>query len=137
MSMAMAGKKVGSLADINVTPMIDVLLVLLIIFMVVQQGMQRGVAVQVPPPVHSSVPGSPEQFVLEVRPGPEYLLNLQPIEPALLEARLRKEFAPRARRVVFVKGAEALSYGQVVHALDAARSAGVEVVGVVPRTSER
>jgi biopolymer transport protein ExbD/biopolymer transport protein TolR len=135
MAMALAGKKGGSLADINVTPMIDVLLVLLIIFMVVQQGMQRGVAVQVPP-VDSSVPGSPEQFVLEVRPGPEYLLNLQPIEPALLEARLREVFAPRARRVVFVKGAEGLSYGQVVHALDAARSAGVEVVGVVPRTPE-
>jgi biopolymer transport protein ExbD len=136
MSMALAGKKGGSLADINVTPMIDVLLVLLIIFMVVQQGMQRGVAVQVPP-VDSSVPVGPEQFVLEVRPGPEYLLNLQPIEPALLEARLREVFAPRARRVVFVKGAEGLSYGQVVHALDAARSAGVDVVGVVPRTPER
>ena len=136
MAMALAGKKGGSLADINVTPMIDVLLVLLIIFMVVQQGMQRGVAVQVPP-ASTSVPGSPEQFVLEVRPGPEYLLNLQPIEPALLEARLREVFAPRARRVVFVKGAEGLSYGQVVHALDAARSAGVDVVGVVPRTPER
>jgi hypothetical protein len=68
MSMVLAGKKGGTLADINVTPMIDVLLVLLIIFMVVQQGMQRGLAVQVPP-VSSTSPGSPEQLVLEVRPG--------------------------------------------------------------------
>jgi biopolymer transport protein ExbD/biopolymer transport protein TolR len=135
MAMALAGKKAGTLADINVTPMIDVLLVLLIIFMVVQQGMQRGLAVQVPP-VSPSVPGSPEQFVLEVRPGPEYLLNRQPIDPAGLEQTLREVFAPRARRVIFVKGAEGLSYGQVVLALDAARSAGVEVVGVVPRTPE-
>ena len=132
MEMVLSGKKVGTLADINVTPMIDVLLVLLIIFMVVQQGMQRGMAVQVPP-AGSPVPGSPEQFVLEVRPGPEYLLNSHPIAPAVLEARLRQVFAPHARKVVFVKGAEGLSYGQVVHALDAARSAGVEVVGVVPR----
>ncbi|HLL46500.1 MAG TPA: biopolymer transporter ExbD, partial [Longimicrobiaceae bacterium] len=106
-----------------------------IIFMVVQQGMQRGLAVQVPP-VSSSLPGGADQFVLEVRPGPEYLLNRQPIDPAGLEQTLREVFAPRARRVVFVKGAEGLSYGQVVLALDAARSAGVEVVGVVPRTPE-
>ena len=136
MSMVLAGKKGGTLADINVTPMIDVLLVLLIIFMVVQQGMQRGLAVQVPP-VSSTSPGSPEQLVLEVRPGPEYLLNSQPIAPAGLEARLREVFAPRARKVVFVKGAESLSYGQVVHALDASRAAGVEVVGVVPRGPAR
>jgi biopolymer transport protein ExbD/biopolymer transport protein TolR len=135
MAIALAGKKAGTLADINVTPMIDVLLVLLIVFMVVQQGMQRGLAVQVPP-VSSSVPGSPEQYVLEVRPGPEYLLNSRWIDPARLEPALREVFAPRTRRVVFVKGAEGLSYGQVVHALDAARSAGVEVVGVVPRTPE-
>jgi biopolymer transport protein ExbD len=115
--------------------MIDVLLVLLIIFMVVQQGMQRGVAVQVPPST-PSLPGSAEQLVLEVRPGPEYLLNRQPIDPASLESRLRAVLAPRARKVVFVRGAESLSYGQVVHALDAARAAGVEVVGVVPRTPE-
>lgn len=133
MAMALAGKKAGTLADINVTPMIDVLLVLLILFMVVQQGMQRGVAVQVPP-ASPSVPESPEQFVLEVRPGPEYLLNRRQIDPARLEPSLREVFAPRARGVVFVKGAESLSYGQVVHALDAARGAGVEVVGVVPRT---
>ncbi|HEX8271951.1 MAG TPA: biopolymer transporter ExbD [Longimicrobiaceae bacterium] len=134
MAMVLAGKKGGTLADINVTPMIDVLLVLLIIFMVVQQGMQRGLAVQVPP-AGPPVAGSPEQFVLEVRPGPEYLLNGQPIAPAGLEARLRQVFAPRARKVVFVEGAESLSYGQVVHALDAARAAGVEVVGVVPRAA--
>ncbi|MEW5928770.1 MAG: biopolymer transporter ExbD [Gemmatimonadota bacterium] len=136
MAMVLAGNKGGTLADINVTPMIDVLLVLLIIFMVVQQGMQRGLAVQVPP-AGSLVPGSPEQLVLEVRPGPEYLLNRQPIAPAVLEARLREVFAPRARKVVFVRGAESLSYGQVVHALDAARAAGVEVVGVVPRGPTR
>lgn len=71
--------------------------------------------------------------MLEERSGPEYLLNRQPIAPAGLEARLREVFAPRARKAVFVKGAESLSYGQVAHALDAARAAGVEVVGGVPR----
>ncbi|HEU0079249.1 MAG TPA: biopolymer transporter ExbD [Longimicrobiaceae bacterium] len=135
MAMVLVGRKGGALTDINVIPMIDVLLVLLIIFMVVQQGMQRGLAVQVPPvspPAHAG----PEQFVLEVRAGPEYLLNHEPIAPAQLEFRLREVFAPRARKVVLVRGEESLSYGQVVHALDAARAAGVEVVGVVPRTSK-
>jgi len=136
MAMSLAGKRSGALSDINMTPMIDVLLVLLIIFMVVQQGAQRGLAVQVPP-LHPVADGSPEQLVLEVGPGPEYRLNRQPVETGALEATLRQVFAERARKVVFVKGAESLSYGQVVSALDAARAAGVEVVGVVPRTAVR
>jgi biopolymer transport protein TolR len=135
MAMGVGGKKGGAMNEINMTPMIDVLLVLLIIFMVVQQGLQRGVSVQVPPvkKEKQEIAQNVDQIVLDIRPGPEYLLNQEPIQPTALEARLREVFAPRPRKVIFVKGAENLTYGQVIYAIDATRAAGVEVVGLVPR----
>ncbi len=135
MAMGVGGKKGGPQSDINMTPMIDVLLVLLIIFMVVQQGLQRGVAVQVPPvkKEKQEVAQNIDQIVLDIRPGPEYFLNQEPITQANLQARIQEVFAPRPRKVIFVKGAENLNYGQVIYAIDATRAAGVEVVGLVPR----
>jgi biopolymer transport protein TolR len=137
MAMGVGGKKGGPTSDINVTPMIDVLLVLLIIFMVVQQGLQRGVSMQVPPPKDKNdvaQQNNPEdQIVLEVTPGPAYAINTRPVTGAALEQTLKDIYAQRPRKVIFVKGAENLTYGDVVHAVDASRAAGVEVVGLVPR----
>ena len=137
MSMGVGGKKGGAMNEINMTPMIDVLLVLLIIFMVVQQGLQRGIAVQVPPvkKEKQEVAQNVDQIVLDIRPGPEYFLNQEPIAQANLQARIQEVFAPRPRKVIFVKGAENLNYGQVIYAIDATRAAGVEVVGLVPRAA--
>jgi biopolymer transport protein TolR len=133
MAMGIGGRRGSSISEINMTPMIDVLLVLLIIFMVVQQGLQRGLSVQVPPVDDTFVqPSSPDNLVLEVEPGGRYLLNRQPVAAADLERMLTDVFAPRARKVLFVKGAESLSYGEVVSAVDASRAAGVQVVGLVP-----
>jgi biopolymer transport protein TolR len=135
MSMGVGGKG-GSMSEINMTPMIDVLLVLLIIFMVVQQGLQRGLSVQVPPPKEkeeiAQKPPDDTQVVLEVEPGPTYFVNRQPVEPANLESFLRETFAQRARKVIFVKGAENLTYGEVVRAVDASRAADITLVGLVP-----
>ncbi|MBV9774473.1 MAG: biopolymer transporter ExbD [Gemmatimonadetes bacterium] len=132
--MTVARGKGGPNSEINVTPMIDVLLVLLIIFMVVQQQLQRGVSVQLPPTTGQEVPGlKPDQIVLQVEPGPRYLLNSQPVAAASLAATLQGVFAPRPRKVVFVQGAEGTSYGDVIRAVDASRAAGVQVVGLVPR----
>jgi biopolymer transport protein ExbD/biopolymer transport protein TolR len=121
------------------TPMIDVLLVLLIIFMVVQQGLQRGVSVQIPPPpdeneVAQQQPDN-EQIVLEVKPGSEFAINRQPVSNAQLETRLREVFAGRPRKVIFVKGEEDLSYREVIRAIDAARAADITIVGLVPRAT--
>jgi len=132
--MAMTtGKRGGHVSAINMTPMIDVLLVLLIIFMVVQQGLQRGVRVQVPPPTRDQPSDPPDQIVLEVAPGGSYLLNRQPVAAAALESTLERVFAPRPRKVLFVKGDEHVAYADVVRAVDISRSAGVEVVGLMPR----
>jgi biopolymer transport protein TolR len=140
MAMGVGGKSGGSMSDINMTPMIDVLLVLLIIFMVVQQGLQRGLSVQVPPPKEkeeiSQKPPDDQQIVLEVEPGPNYFVNRQPIAAAQLEGFLRQTFASRPRKVIFVKGAENLSYGEVVRAVDASRAADITIVGLVPRPEQ-
>jgi biopolymer transport protein ExbD len=135
--MAMTtGRRGGHVSAINMTPMIDVLLVLLIIFMVVQQGLQRGVQVQVPPPTNEQPAEPPDQIVLEVAPGGSYLLNQQPVAAGALESTLERVFAPRPRKVLFVKGDEHVAYADVVRAVDISRSAGVEVVGLMPRAEQ-
>jgi biopolymer transport protein TolR len=137
MGMAVGGKRGGPSSDINMTPMIDVLLVLLIIFMVIQPAMQRGIEVQVPPVEERQQAQSepnPDQIVLEIQPGPVYSLNGIPVAEQRLEGQLRSIFSERARKVLFVKGDESLRYHEVIAAIDAARAAHVEVVGLVPRT---
>jgi biopolymer transport protein ExbD len=133
MAMTTGGRK-GSISQINMTPMIDVLLVLLIIFMVVQQGLQRGLSVQVPPPDGRPILAQTGNLVLELEPGGRYLLNRQPVARERLAQKLGAVFAPRTRKVLFVRGAESLPYGEVIAAVDASRQAGVQVVGLVPRS---
>ncbi|CAN5220170.1 protein TolR [soil metagenome] len=135
MAMGVGGKKGGAMNEINMTPMIDVMLVLLIIFMVVQQGLQKGVSVQVPPVEQEDVDVAQDidQIVLEIRQD-GYFLNQEQVPGDNLEARIREVFAPRPRKVLFVKGAEDVTYGTIIAAVDAIRAAGVDIVGLVPRT---
>jgi biopolymer transport protein TolR len=133
MAMSTGGGKGGPSWQINMTPMIDVLLVLLIIFMVIQPTLQKGIEVQVPPVEEQPAESSPDQITLEIRPGPDYAINGIPVPANELPAQIRGIFAERPRKVLFVKGAEDIVYGDVVRAVDAARGAGIEVVGLVPR----
>ena len=135
MAMNVGGAKGGPSSEINMTPMIDILLVLLIIFMVVQQGLQKGLSVQVPPvQEESSTAQSLDQIVLEVLPGGEFRLNQQPLTAAQLQPRLTDVYSARPRKVIFVRGAEEATYGEVAWAVDVARASGIDVVGLVPRT---
>src|SRR3712207_3858557 len=107
MAMGTGARKGGAMNEINMTPMIDVLLVLLIIFMVVQQGLQRGLSVQIPPPkdkdqVAQKEP-DPDQIMLEVKPGPTYFINQQPVDGAQHETKLREIYTGRPRKVIFIK----------------------------------
>jgi biopolymer transport protein TolR len=136
MAMTTGGGRGGPQSNINITPMIDVLLVLLIIFLVIQPALQKGIEVQVPPVEEQEVPQDetpPDQIILEVRPGPQYLINQIPVPAPQLAAQIQAIFAQRPRKVLFVKGAENLVYGDVVAAIDAARGGGIEIVGLVPR----
>jgi len=136
MAMTSGAGRGGMQSNINITPMIDVLLVLLIIFLVIQPALQKGIEVQVPPVEEQQVQpddAPPDQIILEIRAGPSYFINQMPVPAQQLEAQIQSIFAQRPRKVLFVQGAENLVYGDVVRAIDAARGGGIEVVGLVPR----
>ena len=131
MSMAVGGSQGGTMNDINMTPMIDVLLVLLVIFMIMQPMLQRSIDIQLP--VEKDEPTAPAvpPIVLEVFPGQQYLLNKSPVPAAQLQARLLEVYSNRPDRVLFVKADGAVKYGEVIMVMDVARGAGVEVLGAV------
>lgn len=134
MGMSAGGGEGGLTNDINVTPMIDVLLVLLIIFMVIVPMSRKAIDLQLPDPnpAPSTAQVNPDQIVLEVCTD-SYLINKQPVEKAGLAKKLKEIYDPRPDKIIFVKGCDAVKYQEVIFAMDAARGAGVKVIGVPPR----
>ena len=135
--MAMSGgnPSSGLTNEINVTPMIDVLLVLLIIFMLVVPMSRKAIDLQLPDPTEQqSSAAPPPQIVLEVLPGEKYLVNKEAIPKERLGARLKEIYDPRPEKIIFVKGApKGVKYSDVIYAMDVARGAGVKVIGVSPK----
>jgi biopolymer transport protein TolR len=134
--MAMSGGGTDHLTnEINVTPMIDVLLVLLIIFMMVIPMSRKAIDLQLPDPTpdNSNSGPPPAQIVLEVLPGNVYKVNTQPIAKNDLAKKLKEIYDPRPEKIIFVKGDPAVKYSDVIYAMDVARGAGVKVIGVPPK----
>ena len=119
------------MSEINVTPLVDVMLVLLVIFMVTAPMIQQGVEVSVPRVRASALPGKEEQFVVSITRNDEVYLNDTKLGLDQLTEKLQAIAVARPDREVFVRADEQVSYGAVIKTMAAIKAAGIENVGMV------
>lgn len=124
-------RRIGTnLAEINIIPLVDVVLVLLLIFMLTAPMMYRGIDVNLPKAAAKPT-AVEERMVLTVTKDQSFFLNDKRVAPGGLEQALRGAFANRADKTLYLKADAALSYGAVIEAMDRVRRAGIERLGMV------
>ena len=133
MAMGSSGGGEGLSSEINVTPLIDVLLVLLIIFMITQPLSRKAFDVQVPPEQQSKQKQQQSsQIVLELKADGSYAINGQPYALSQLDQAFHQIYDPRPAKLLFIKAASTRKYLDVMQAMDVAHGAGVQVIGFTP-----
>jgi len=124
------------LADINVTPLVDVMLVLLIIFMVTAPMLHQGISVALPKTATTNLrSGLEDPIVLSISKEGVYYINETPVARGLLKDRLRAILRGRREKAVLLKADRGLSYGTVVETLDLLNRMGIESLGMITDTS--
>jgi biopolymer transport protein ExbD len=138
MGMSTGDSGGGMTSDPNVTPMIDVLLVLLIIFMVIVPSLRKSIDVQLPDPTPQVAPANADNtnIVLEVLPEGKFKINSEEATREGLPKRLAEIYGPRPDKIIFVKGDSTVKYQDVIYAMDVARGAGVKVIGITPKSTQ-
>jgi biopolymer transport protein ExbD len=130
--MQVGGGRSGVRSEINVTPLVDVVLVLLIIFMVITPMLQMGYAVNTPPEVESAVPpDSSDQIILRLDEQGRIFINRETILPAEFPQRLQATMKNRESKMVFFAAAGELQFGKVAEFLDLCRNSGATNLGIV------
>ncbi|MBP1599940.1 MAG: Biopolymer transport protein ExbD/TolR [Acidobacteria bacterium] len=133
MSMAV-GTKGGPKCDINITPYIDILLVLLIIFMVITPVRQMDLDVKVPQPPptdQTNLPVDPSVIVVSVGDAAQIAVNQEPVDISALGPKLQEIYSARANKNMFISASPKLPYGDVVKVIDIAKGAGVGDIGLI------
>lgn len=127
----------GTMSQINVTPLVDVMLVLLVIFMVTAPMMQQGVQVNLPKAETKALPSPEESVVVSVEKSGRVFINSNEISAAELRAKLSEMFAARTKKEVFLKADKDVPYGDVVKTMAEIKGAGIERLGMVTEPSLR
>ncbi len=136
--MAMSATGGGGMnSDINITPFIDVLLVLLVIFMVTLPSLRKVLDIQVPKEEQSQATSAPStNIVLEIKADGSIAINTQPVEKTALLAKFHEIYDVRPDKLLFIKVDNTRPYGDVIEVIDIARAGGVQVFGIAPPTAE-
>jgi biopolymer transport protein ExbD len=134
MAMAVGGGG-ETMSDINVTPFIDVLLVLLVIFMITQPMLRKVLDIQVPVEQQSATVTQSNNIVLEIAADGSLAINTQPVSKEGLSARLHEIYDNRGEKLLFIKADNSRQFREVIWAIDVARGAGVKVFGLAPPES--
>jgi biopolymer transport protein ExbD len=130
--MDLGGAKGGVKSDINVTPLVDVMLVLLIIMMLIAPMLQQGVSLRLPTATNTvDKPESQDQTVISVAANKEIYLNAKPIREADLAQRLTDLLEGKTEKIVLIKADEEVEYGAVMAVMDQLRQAAIEDVGLI------
>ncbi len=132
MAMDVGGAKGGVKSDINVTPLVDVMLVLLIIMMIIAPLLQKGVDVRLPTATNTAdKPETQDQTVVGVTPDGRYWVNGVQVPDADVRVRLDDIFEGKQDRIVLIKADEDAPYGRVMEVMDTLRAAGIEDMGLI------
>ena len=132
MSMNVGGASGGVKSDINVTPLVDVMLVLLIIMMLVAPMLQKGVDVTLPKAANTTdKPETQGQTVVGIQANKQIFLNSVPVRPSDLGSRVSDLMETQSEKVVLIKADEDVDYGTVMETMDNLRAAGIEDMGLI------
>ena len=131
MNVGSSGSKVAP--TMNVTPLVDVVLVLLIIFMVITPLLQMGYDVKVPPkaPPQENQPPPADLLIVSLTPANKIYLNKEEVTPQTLSLRMTEILKNRANKTIFFSGDDASTYGEVIKVMDICRNAGAKNIGIV------